>query len=418
MSKLTGFKASAPKIEVELGDFNPATFKAARRLVVSPGVSLKTPALQQAIEAGVPVTGDIDLFVREAKAPLVAVTGSNGKSTVVALLAHILRTAGRRIGVGGNLDGSSYKPALDLLQEDDEKDLYVLELSSFQLETTERLGAEVAALLNLSEDHMDRYADIEEYAAAKRRIFNGCRAVVVNRDDPFSRPEPPVDVPLWEFGLGAPDINSPAAGGLGLLESNGDRYVAQRFEKIVSVSDLKLFGHHNITNALAAGTLALALGVRIEDIRKGLLTFGGLPHRCQRVATIGGVTFYNDSKATNVGATRAAVEGLGEQIRGHIILIAGGVGKGADFSALQTVVNRWGKAVVLIGQDAEALAAALDADTARYFAPTMQEAVRTALDHATDGDAVLLSPACASFDMFDDFQQRGDTFVRAVEGLQ
>ena len=429
---LAALKSLAPKVKVQTGGFHVDTLKAAARLVLSPGVSLKTPEIQEAITAGVPVTGDIGLFVDEAKSPLVAVTGSNGKSTVVALLSHILRATGKRVGVGGNLDGRAYKPALDLLLEAEQEgqpDLYLLELSSFQLETAGPLGAEVAVLLNLSQDHMDRYASLADYLAAKQRVFHGCRKVVVNRDDAHSPPPPSIQVPVWEFGVsssaGGPSsagvsssAGGPVVGSLGLLEEGGSRYLAYEFEPILPLAELPLCGHHNIANALAAAALALALGADIPAIRKGLLACRALPHRCQRVADIDGVAFYNDSKATNVGATRAAIEGLGEQIRGHIILIAGGMAKGADFSALQPVVNRWGKAVVLLGQDAEALAAALDKDTVRHFATDMEDAVRIAMAHAAPGDAVLLSPACASFDMFTDFQHRGEAFIQAVHRLR
>ena len=409
---LSQLRQQLPQTETELGEFSGSTLTAASQLVVSPGVSLSTAAIQQAVAAGVPITGDIDIFARAAKSPIVAVTGSNGKSTVVALLAQILRKAGRGVGLGGNLDGEHFKPALDLLQEQ-RPDLYVLELSSFQLETTQQLGAEVATLLNLSEDHRDRYPDPAEYLQAKQRIFNGCKQVVVNRDDPLSAPPPGLEVPVWEFGL-----SRPAANGVGLLEAAGDRYLAWQFEKIVSVSELNIFGHHNLANALAAAALALALGIDLPAIGRGLKSFVGLPHRCQRAATINGVVFYNDSKATNVGATRAAIEGLGEHISGHIILIAGGVGKGADFRPLQQVLNRWGKAAILMGQDAKALAAALDPDTRVHYAPTMAAAVQQALHQAAPGDAVLLSPACASFDMFDNFRQRGEAFIDAVQQLQ
>ena len=410
--ELAALRAIAPNVEVELGKFSVRTLTNAAQLVVSPGVTLKTPAIQTAIKAGVPVTGDIDIFSKAVTQPIVAVTGSNGKSTVVAILAEILRASGKAYGLGGNLDGSNFKPALDLLQED-EKDFYVLELSSFQLETTENLGAEVAVLLNLSEDHMDLYTDIGEYHRAKQRIFNGCRQVVVNRNDPYSAPSSQIDAQVWEFGY-----SRPAAQGLGLLEEDGDQYIAYQFEKIVSVNDLKIFGRHNVTNALAAATIAMALDIELAAIKSGLQTFSGLPHRCQWVADINSVSFYNDSKGTNVGATCAAIQGLGEHISGHIILIAGGVGKGADFSSLNPVVNRWGKEVILIGQDALQVSAILDKDIATYFAADLSDAVNVALQHAMPGDAVLLSPACASFDQFDNFQHRGQVFIQAVEALQ
>jgi len=237
--------------------------------------------------------------------------------------------------------------------------------------------------------------------------------VVINRDDANSYPPGDEALPSIDFGFGRPSAN-----GLGLLEEENDQYLAYQFEKIVSVGELKIFGQHNIANMLAAIGLALAVGVDLNSIRKAITEFPGLPHRCQWVGSVAGVDFYNDSKGTNVGATVAAVEGLGHHIEGHIILIAGGVSKGADFKTLTPVINRWGKEVILIGQDAMELAEHLDSDTQTYFAQDMQDAVEVALEHAVTGDAVLLSPACASFDMFDNYRHRGQSFIQSVEQLQ
>ena len=330
---LAQLQQELPGIECELGDFSEESFLNASELVVSPGVSLKTPQIQAALKQGVPVTGDIDIFSRHAKAPIVAVTGSNGKSTVVEMLAAILNKAGKRYGLGGNLDGQNFKPALDLLLEE-AKDLYVLELSSFQLETTQALNANTATLLNLSEDHLDRYESLDEYHLAKQRIYYGCQNIVVNRDDSRSYPLSSDARPALDFGFSKPGAHS-----FGLLEEDGDQYLAFQLEKIISVSELKVFGQHNISNVLAAAALATAIGIGIEPIRKAIAEFTGLPHRCQWVGNISGVEFYNDSKGTNVGATVAAVEGLGQRIAGHIVLIAGGVGKGADFKTLVPVIT-------------------------------------------------------------------------------
>ena len=409
---LETFLADYPSIELELGGFREHSFLASSEIIVSPGVSLKTPQIVAAKQAGIPVTGDIDIFAKNVKAPIVAVTGSNGKSTVVEILAAILDQAGKNYGLGGNLDSENSKPALDLLL-DEPRDLYVLEVSSFQLETTDSLGAEVATLLNLSADHMDRYENMTEYLKAKRRIFNGCHKVVINRDEPSSFPEHGLKVPCIDFGFGRPGANS-----LGLLQEGDDQYLAFQFEKIVSVSELKVFGRHNVANMLAAIGLALSIDVDLNPIRSAIRQFPGLPHRCQWVGCVDGVDFYNDSKGTNVGATVAAIEGLGQHIKGHILLIAGGVGKGADFKTLVPVINRWGKQVILIGQDAMELASNLDPETQTYFADGMQDAVRVALENAVPGDAVLLSPACASFDMFDNYRHRGQCFVQSVEQLQ
>jgi UDP-N-acetylmuramoylalanine--D-glutamate ligase len=401
-----------PDVEYELGDFNVETFVTAKQLVVSPGLSIRSVEIEAAKEAGVVITGDIDIFSKQVTAPIIAVTGSNGKSTVVAILAEILRKAGKNFGLGGNLDGDNFKPALDLIAED-EKDLYLLELSSFQLETTQSLGAEVATILNLSADHMDRYEGIDDYHRAKQRIFTNCKQVVINRDDKESYPLEESEAAVWGFGIGRAGIN-----GLGLLKEDGDLYLAYQLEKIVSVNELKVFGQHNISNVLAAVALAMAIDIDMNAIKVAITEFSGLPHRCQWVANIDGVDFYNDSKGTNVGATVAAIEGLGEHISGHIVLIAGGISKGADFSALVPAMNKWGKVVILIGQDAVEMDSYFDAETQSYFASDMQNAVQVALQHATAGDAVLLSPACASFDMFENFQHRGFAFIKSVEILQ
>ena len=400
-----------PATEYEVGGFCLDTFKNARELVVSPGINLNTSEIVAARRAGVPVTGDIDIFSKLVTTPIIGITGSNGKSTVVSILAEILKKAGKKYGLGGNLDGANFKPALDLRGEG-KKDFYVLELSSFQLETTEKLSAEVAAILNLSPDHMDRYETLEEYHRAKLRVFNGCKQILINRDDDYSYPQKKLGLPVWDYGFSRPGVN-----GLGLLEEDGDQYLAFQFEKLVSVNELKVFGQHNIKNVLAAAGLAMALGIDMNYIRAAIKEYEGLPHRCQWVANIRGVEFYNDSKGTNVGATMAAVEGLGQIISGHILLIAGGISKGADFRPLVPMINRWGKEVILIGQDAVEMAANFDNDIQTYFANDMQDAVSVALEHATPGDAVLLSPACASFDMFQNFQERGQTFIQSVGRL-
>lgn len=408
---LEEFQQHFSGVDLELGDFNRETFLQASRLIVSPGVSLKTPEIVGAIAHGVPITGDIEIFSQQVKAPIIAVTGSNGKSTVVAILAEILREAKVDFALGGNLEGDNFKPALDLLREP-EKEMYVLELSSFQLETTSHLSAAVAVMLNLSEDHMDRYEDLEEYYQAKARIYNGCKRVVINREDEHSRLAEGLGVPSWDYGFGCP-----TAGSLGLLETDGDEYLAYQYEKIVSVSELKVIGRHNSLNMLAAIGLALAVDVDMDFIREGARKFSGLPHRCQWIRRLNGVNFYNDSKGTNVGATIAAIESLGQHISGHVLLIAGGVGKDANFSDLLPVLNRWGKEVILIGQDAVEIAASFDAEINTHFANNLSDAVSVAQAHAKSGDAVLLSPACASFDMFDNFQHRGSVFVDAVESL-
>jgi UDP-N-acetylmuramoylalanine--D-glutamate ligase len=325
---LDEFRQEFPAARIELGEFSESTFTNASELIVSPGVSLDTKVIAKARACGVPVSGDIDIFSKAVKVPIIAVTGSNGKSTVVSLLAEIFKKANFNFGLGGNLDGAQAKPALELLIEP-KKDLYVLELSSFQLETTECLSAEIAVILNVSEDHVDRYDHIESYLDSKQRIFRGCKQIVVNRDSEYSAPIDPTDSVIWEFG-----IENPPDFGFRLLREEEGEFLAYNLEKIISIGDLKVFGQHNISNVLAAMTIAKASGVELDKIADAVRSFEGLPHRCQWVAEVEGVKFYNDSKGTNVGATISAVEGLGRSLAGHIILIAGGVSKGADFTAL------------------------------------------------------------------------------------
>ena len=408
---LEDFKKCFNDIEIETGKLNINSLLNAKELILSPGLSMETPEIRKAKDFGIPIRGDIDIFSKAVSAPIIGVTGSNGKSTVVALLDAILRRAGKRVGLGGNLDGPRSKPALDLFEEE-RKDIYLLELSSFQLETTESLGAEVAVILNLSEDHMDRYENLTQYHKAKLRIFNGCRQLVINRDDVYSYPTKDLDVPIWDFGFDRPGVT-----GLGLFENEDEQYLAYQLEKIIAVSELKIFGQHNISNALAAIALALAVDIDVDVIRSALGDFSGLPHRCQWVRDIAGIGFYNDSKGTNVGATMAAIEGLGQRITGHVVLIAGGVAKGADFSSLIPVLNRWAKGLILIGEDAEKVASSFHRDISTNFATDMQDAVSIAKKKASPGDVVLLSPACASFDMFRDFQHRGQEFIDSVENL-
>lgn len=409
--RLADLTALKPDIEVELGEFRAEPLLGARELVVSPGVDLRAPALAAAARAGVPITGDIDIFSREARSPIVAVTGSNGKSTVVAMLAGILDAAKVNYGLGGNLDGRLFRPALDLLEE--EKDWYLLEISSFQLETTQRLNADVALILNLSADHLDRYDSLDDYARAKRRIFRGCRRIVVNRDEAGSRAPDCAAAPAISYGLDAP-----GPGQAGLLPHGGERWLAKGGERYLPVNILKMPGDHNVSNALAAMALALAMGVEKQHIVAGLAAFGGLPHRCQWVARIAGVDYYNDSKATNVGAAAAAVRNLAATRSGRVLLIAGGVGKDADFAPLAPAMRESARAAVLIGRDADQIAAVLKPEIPTAFADTLDEAVDLARARALPGDAVLLSPACASFDMFDNFQRRGESFMRRVEALR
>ena len=404
--ELATLREQYPQVEVRCGDLDADFLCRSQELYVSPGLSLRVPALVEAAARGVRMSGDVDLFARHAKAPIVAITGSNAKSTVTTLVGDMAQAAGKRVAVGGNLG----TPALDLLADDVE--LYVVELSSFQLETCERLNAEVATCLNVSEDHMDRYDGMADYHLAKHRIFRGARQVVVNRADPLSRPLIADNVPCWTFGTNKPDFK-----GFGLIEEDGEKWLAFQFDKLMPARELKIRGAHNQSNALAALALGHAVGLPFEPMLQTLREFAGLAHRCQWVRERNGVNYYDDSKATNVGAALAAIEGLGADIDGKLVLIAGGDGKGADFHDLRAPVAQHCRAVVLLGRDAELVGAAIGNAVPKVRVNTLDEAVEHAADLALPGDAVLLSPACASLDMFKNYEERGRLFAKAVEEL-
>lgn len=409
---LTAFQQEFADVPLTLGEFPQALLNAAKELIVSPGVSIATPAIRMAREAGVIITGDIDMFSRRVKAPVVAVTGSNGKSTVVSILAAMARAAGLNVGLGGNLDGAEAAPALDLLRQEP-KDLYILELSSFQLETTQSLNAEAAVILNVSDDHMDRYEDKHAYEAAKQRIFLGAHHIVVNRDDGASQPWHEGARVVSSFGL-----NAPQAGEWGLVKSPDGYLLSHAGNPVLKSSELRIAGRHNLANALAALALGEAIGLPVPAMLEALREFPGLPHRCQWLRNLRGVDYYNDSKGTNVGATIVAIESLGEMLKGKLVLIAGGIDKDADFSIMKPVVSQFVRLAILIGRDAKHLAAAFKDSIDITFAASLPDAVTIAAMQAREGDAVLLSPACASYDMFSDFTHRGRVFAEAVEGLQ
>lgn len=401
---IEAFRRQWPEVPVRLGRFGARQFEHARRIVVSPGVSLREPALANAVAAGTECIGDIELFARAADAPVVAITGSNGKSTVTALTGALLTAAGRRVRTGGNLG----PPALDLLADETGAgpDFYVLELSSFQLESTWSLHPLAAVVLNVSADHMDRYRDLAEYAAAKGRIYRGARTAVVNRDDPGAARLAERSSRVIGFTLQVPE-----AGDFGVIEHAGEDWLAEGAQPLLPAREVPLAGAHNRANALAALALVRAAGLEPASVLDGLRGFSGLPHRMQHVATIDGVDYYDDSKGTNVGATAAAIDGLERPL----VLIAGGSGKGADFSGLHAPVARRARAVVLFGRDADAMAAALDGAVPVARVADLDTAVDRAAALARPGDAVLLSPACASFDQFRDYRARGEAFVAAVE---
>ena len=397
------FRQSFGDIPLYTGKFDNRLFTAAQRIVVSPGVPLSHPALQQARESGVEITGDIDLFAHEVDAPVVAVTGSNGKSTVTSMLVAMARKAGLNAAAGGNIG----LPVLDLLNEP--RELYVLELSSFQLETLQRLPMEAAVVLNVSPDHMDRYADVNAYAMSKQAIYAHASRAVINRDDAFvSR------MLNHQDNVTGFTLHAPSAGEFGLCERNGEEYLCLGDERLMPAAELKVRGQHNHANALAALALGASIGLPMAAMLDALREFPGLRHRTQWVAEIDGVAWYNDSKGTNVGATLAAIEGL----PGRHVLIAGGQGKGADFMPLRAAAAERLRAAVLIGEDADRLAQALAPIVPVKMAQDMHEAVAMAAELAVNGDNVLLSPACASFDMFRNFEHRGDVFIAAVQGLR
>lgn len=399
---LDDIRAQFPQARLELGALNEETLLAAAEIIVSPGVPLSTPALAAAAAAGIPILGDIELFLRAVTAPVVAITGSNAKSTVTTLVGEMAKAAGKSVLVGGNIG----VPVLDLLQLP-AAELYVLELSSFQLESITRLNADVATVLNISEDHMDRYASLAQYYLAKQRVYFGARKIVINREDPLTAPPLAEGVEVFSFGLNPPDRR-----GFGVINKDGRDYLAFEFKALMPLDSIKMPGRHNAANALAALALGHAVGLPLEPMLHTLTEFAGLPHRCQWVAASDGVNYYNDSKGTNVGATLAALNGL-RKASGKIVLIAGGVGKGADFTPLQQAATCL-RSVIVIGEDGSQIAAVFDGQVPVHFASSMNEAVAIAKQHAQDGDDVLLSPACASFDMYRGFEHRGEHFVEVV----
>lgn len=401
---LAELHAEFPDVEVSLGHLDEPLLLTAHEIITSPGISIQELALVSAQNAGINIIGDIELFCRAVNKPIVAITGSNAKSTVTTLVGLMAQNAGVKVAVGGNLG----TPVLELLNEDAE--LYVLELSSFQLETTHSLRAAAATVLNISEDHMDRYANLMAYHKAKHRIYRNCHFYVTNRQDMLTTPLLPDMIPHTSFGLDTPDLRS-----YGIIKEQGKSYLAKGQTKLLDTSEMAIFGEHNMANALAALALGEAVNLPMDAMLHTLKTFTGLAHRCQLVATQQGIAWYNDSKGTNVGATLAAINGLGAAISGKVILIAGGVGKGQDFSPLSSALAQYGKAVLLMGEDAPKIDQAVQADIAKIYVSDLNHAVKTAQQLAQAGDVVLLSPACASFDMFKHYEDRGEQFMALVK---
>ena len=404
---LDELRRELPDVAVFTGGFDADAFAAAERLVVSPGVPLRTPIIQDAIARGVEVIGDVELFLREAKAPVVAITGSNGKSTVTTLLGEMAAEAGIHAGVGGNLG----KPVLELL--DDEVELYILELSSFQLETTHSLRARAAVILNLCEDHMDRYDSYESYVAAKRVIYRHAEYAIVNRDDALASAQAESIVKCIGYSMHAPQNDD-----YGICEKDGGNWLCKGGNFLMPVSELLVAGRHNQANVLAALALGEAAGIPVEPMLQAARRFHGLAHRTQFVAEIDGVRWYNDSKGTNIGACVAALEGLDTADSGMTVLIAGGDCKGADFSELVPALTKYVRTLVLIGRDTPGIARAVGDAVETVMASDLGDAVEQCRAHAKPGDRVLLSPACASFDMFRNYLDRGEQFMQVVRSQQ
>jgi len=392
---------SAGQIKVRTGGFDVGLLDGADLVVLSPGVAPVGSFFDAVRARGIPLVGDIELFARAARAPIAGITGTNGKSTVTTLLAQMAARAGRKVRVGGNLG----PPALDLLEPTAE--LYVLELSSFQLETAASLAPAAACVLNVSPDHLDRYPDLRSYAAAKARIFARCELAVINLDDALVVAMPRPDRCL-SFSL-----RPEAKADYGLAEREGGRWLVRHAEPVLALSELKLQGRHNAANALAALALGEALGLPLAACTAVLREFPGLPHRMQWVAQIRGVRYIDDSKGTNVGATLAAVAGM----TATLIVIAGGEGKGQDFAPLRAGFAGKVRCALLIGRDAPRLGAALAGACECEYCDSLEAAVVRAAGLARAGEVVLLSPACASLDMFRDYAHRGDVFAHAVRGL-
>lgn len=397
---LPGLERLPTEVVYHLGGFNQDWLLDADLIVVSPGIALDLPELRRAAQAGVEIVGDIELFCRQVSAPVVAVTGSNGKSTVVTLVSEMMKAAGWSVGIGGNIG----LPALDLLKQNHQ--CYVLELSSFQLETTTSLRASAATVLNLTADHMDRYPlGLAQYRAAKLRIYHNADCCIVNADDPQTFPHEDKSQRCISFGREAADYR--------LLMVEPSYWLSARGEKLFDTRDMRLVGQHNYINALAALALADAVGVPRSASIHALASFSGLAHRCQLVHENRGIRWINDSKATNVGSTEAALNGF--QVKGTLHLLLGGDGKSADFSPLKRYLQGDRLRLYCFGRDGDRLAALRPEITT--LTETLQQAVQQIVARAQSGDTVLLSPACASFDQFLNFEQRGQEFARLAKEL-
>ncbi|MCS5710805.1 UDP-N-acetylmuramoyl-L-alanine--D-glutamate ligase [Candidatus Berkiella aquae] len=404
------FRQTYPDVAVYTGKSWPQTLlNEAKCLVVSPGVAVTTPAIATAKAHGVDIIGDIELFARHNQAPIIAITGANGKSTVTTLVGEMAKAAGRKVAVVGNIG----TPVLDVLSQENDYDLVVMELSSFQLETTYSLRPIAATVLNITPDHLDRYASFADYAAAKHRIYHEAQHAIINQQDLLSMsPTLGADVKRHYFTLSVPSKEE-----WGLCWQEGTCWLAQGETLLLPTSKMKMFGQHNFANALSALALGSAAGLPMDSMLQTLQTFSGLAHRCQSVACVNEIQWVNDSKGTNIGACQAALEGIGKQLTGKIVLLLGGDGKGADFNDLAPMVTQFCRQIIVMGKDTPLIQQALAAKVETHVAHDMQEAVQIASMTARAGDVVLLSPACSSLDQYRDFAHRGETFVEAVKRI-
>lgn len=408
---LAAFEEEFPDVPIHLHEnLNVECMKEVHEVVISPGVPFEHPIAQKAKEQGISLVGDIELFARQSDVPVVAITGTNGKSTVTTLVGEMAKAAGLKVLVGGNIG----EPVLN--QGEGDFDWVVLELSSFQLESTFTLHPKIACILNITEDHMDRYATFDDYVTAKQRIYNHAENVVMSRDDSFTKPHSSTYQKMTTFGL-----NSSKENEWGIQVKEGKKYLAYGTECWLNVDELKIKGTHNWSNALAALAMGKFMGLNHEIMCDVLRTFPGLEHRCQWIREIDQVNWYNDSKGTNVGATLSAIKGFGGAIKGKIVLLLGGQAKDADFADLREPLKEHVRAIILYGQDADRIQDMLK-DTVPIIRLNVDigafnEVVLNAQKQARPGDAVLLSPACASWDMFENFGHRGRVFTDLVQKL-
>ncbi|MGQ3888428.1 UDP-N-acetylmuramoyl-L-alanine--D-glutamate ligase [Legionella sp. CNM-1927-20] len=411
VNNLAEFKQQFPGVEIFLSDLPTSIYPQLKEIIASPGVALDIPVFTEARQWGIPIIGDIECFAREVSAPVIAITGTNGKSTVTTLVGEIAKAAGLNVAVAGNIG----LPVLDLLDDKEKYDLWVLELSSFQLDLTFSLAPVAATILNISPDHLDRHYSLEAYRKAKQRVYLGAQFLIYNRDDKQTYPSSDIEntnTDLVSFGLDTATI-----GNWGIIYKDNTYFLAHGNLPFLAVDLLRLKGKHNWQNALAACALSSAAGISLDVMTSVLKTFLGLSHRCQWVRNLNGVDWVNDSKGTNIGATVSAILGIGGAMQGKIVLIAGGLGKGADFSELKMPVMKFVRAVVLIGADATKIEQAIKGVVPAFHATSLEQAVSIASEQAHSGDVVLLSPACASQDMFRDFNHRGEVFMNLVEEL-